>query len=289
MVIAGFLSAVYGLYQHYITPEALGTEMRVHGTFEHPIEFSSAMAVLLPIIWYLWTRRNPMAVRVFLVVAGAACLYGLLLSGTRSGMLAAVGVLVLIALRQKRRVLSLALIVLLVIILLIVMPDQVRSRVGLSDEVDKGARASTDRRETYQQFGWKLFLEHPLLGTGMGGFAEAYSHSEYRFLRYATDIRRIAHNMYLEIAIGTGVLGLTPFLLLMIITVVNLQRIVSRSSPQGWDQLAAAIQTSLGAFLFTGLFASSQHDKMLWLLVGLASVVPVLVKQSREQVSPGLT
>ncbi len=287
MIVAGFLSSVYGLYHYYFTPEVLEPDMRVSGTLDDPMGFSYAMVILLPLIWYMLTHRSSFAVRIFLVLAGLTLLYAILLSGTRSGVMAALGVLVLIALRRKHPLVNITLVALLIVAGLILMPDDVKRRMGLSSEIDKTAQASTERRETYYTFGLQLFLDNPIVGTGLGGFAEAYSHSDYRFMRSEDDVRRIAHNMYLEIAIGTGLLGLIPFLLLFFVTLANLQRVLSYSQLGALSDLAKMVQISLSAFLFTGLFSSSQYDKPLWLLTGLASVIPILARQSTIGVSDG--
>lgn len=280
MIVAGFLSAVYGLYQYYITPEALEPDMRVSGTIDDPVSFSHAIVILLPLVWYMLTHQSNLAARLFLAIAGLTFLLGILLSGARSGMMAAAGALLLLALREKRPLINITLVALLIAGSLILMPEHIKRRVGLSYEIDKAAQFSSERRETYYTFGLQLFLENPIIGTGMGGFAEAYSRSEYRFMRSEGDVKRIAHNMYLEIATGTGLLGLLPFLSILFVSLANLQRVLGCSQLGTLCDLAKMIRISLSAFMFVGLFSSSQYDKPLWLLIGLASIIPVLARQS---------
>jgi hypothetical protein len=47
--------------------------------------------------------------------------------------------------------------------------------------------------------------------------------------------------------------------------------------------MAQPVQASLLTFLLVGFFSSSQYDKPLWLLISLAVVVPLLVKQEHRQ------
>jgi O-antigen ligase len=282
MVITGLISASFGLYEYYFTPEVLD-DMRITGTYDDPLGLAYAMAALLPVVWYLFKHNSKPVVRIFLAAAGLIFLYSLVLTGARSGILIALVLMVLIALREKHAVLYLTCVSLIIIVTLLIMPVSVQSRLGLTAETDKAAQASTERRSTYTPYAIQLFLENPVIGTGLGGFAQSYSQSEYRFLRGEQDVRRVAHNMYLEFAVGTGLLGLMPFLMLLVSAMLGLQRAIGEAPSALYRNMAQTIQASLLAFLLVGLFSSSQYDKPLWLLIGLAVVVPLLIRQENSQ------
>lgn len=285
MIWAGILSAGYGLYEYYFLPGSLD-DMRISGTLDDPTGFAYTMVILLPLVWYLLTHTRRPLMRLGLAAAGMLFLYAILLSGTRSAMLAAVGVMFLIAVQAKRPLLTLTIAALILLLALVFMPEQTKSRLGISSiETSKAAQASTERRITYLMFGTQLFLEYPFLGTGLGGFATEYGHSEYQFMRLSGEARRIAHNMYLEIAIGTGLTGLLPFLLLMGSPLIGLQKVTSRARYGLAADMAKMVQISLLAYLFVGFFSSSQYDKTLWLLVGLASLLPVVARNYAEMAS----
>lgn len=282
MILSGVLSAGYGMFEYFFRPEMLD-EMRISGTLDDPMGFAYTMVILLPLVWYMITHTSQPALRLALAGAGGLFLYAILLSGTRSALLAAAGVVLLIALRQKRPLLNMTVALLIVLFALVFMPEQTRSRLGLSTRVDEAAQASTERRLTYLVFGSQLFMQHPFLGIGLGGFAEEYSQSEYQFMRGSDEARRIAHNMYMEIAIGTGLVGLTPFLLLVLSPLAGLQGVSSRKQFGAMADMAMMVQISLAAYLFVGFFSSSQYDKILWLLLGLAALLPVIARRSIEQ------
>lgn len=282
MILAGVLSAGYGMFEYYFRPEQLD-EMRITGTLDDPTGFAYTMVILLPLAWYMLTHTTRPLLRAALAAAGALFLYAILLSGTRSAMAAAAGVVVLIALRQKRPLLNLTVAALILISALLFMPEQTQSRLGLFNQIDEAAQASTDRRITYLVYGTQLFMEHPFLGIGLGGFAEEYSQSEYQFMRGSDEARRIAHNMYMEIAVGTGLIGLVPFLLLVLSPLAGLQGVSARVRFGSLADMAKMIQISLLAYLFVGFFSSSQYDKILWLLLGLTALLPGIARSSIEQ------
>jgi O-antigen ligase len=215
---------------------------------------------------------------VFLTIAGVIFLCAIVLSGTRSAMGIAAGMLIWIALREKRPIISISLVSLLLIATFFLLPYQVKSRLGLTPDVDKAAQTSNERRETYYQFGPQLFLENPFTGIGLEGFAYEYSMSNYRYLRGDEGENRIAHNMYLEFAIGTGLLGLIPFLLIVASAWIGLQRAIQDAPSELLRDLAKMTQISLTAYLFIGLFSSTQYDKLLWLVIGIAAITPLLLK-----------
>ncbi len=285
MIAAGSVSAVYGYYQYFFLPDTL-EDMRINGTMDDPTGFAYALVILLPLVWYMFRHASNRWARLALGGVDLLFLYAVVLSGTRSGMLAAVAVMLLIALREKRPALNMGLIALVVLLGYFFAPAQVRSRLGFNGEADRAAesaQASTDRRFTYYTFGTQLFLERPFLGRGMGGFTETYSHSDYQFYLNDDDMNRVAHNMYLEIATGAGVVGLIPFALLMFSPLVSLERVVRKHPPGSMSDIAKMLQISLAAFLLIGFFSSSQYDKSLWLLIGLTTAAPLIAKAEAKQ------
>jgi O-antigen ligase len=286
MIITGLISASYGLYEYYFTPEVLD-DLRITGTYDDPLGLAYAMAALLPIVWYLFKHSSKPIARIFLVITGLIFLYSLILTGARSGILIALVVMILIALREKHAVLYIAFVSLIIVFGLLVMPVSVQTRLGLTTGADRSAEASaeasTERRSTYTPYAIQLFLENPIIGSGLGGFAQSYSQSEYRFLRGEDDVRRVAHNMYLEFAVGAGLLGLIPFIMLLVSAMLGLQRAIGEAPSSLYRDMAQTVQASLLTFLLVGFFSSSQYDKPLWLLIGLAVVVPLLIKQEKSQ------
>jgi O-antigen ligase len=282
MIITGIFSAGYGVYEYYFTPEAL-MDMRISGTHDDPMSFSYSLVVLLPLIWCLIARKRRLVLRVLLIAVGFLFSYAIVLSGTRSGILAAIGVLAWIALRQRRTIILNTLVIFVIAAFsLFFMPEQVKNRLGLTAITDKAALSSSERRITYYTFGLDLFMHNPILGTGLGGFTQAYSHSEYQYLRTGDDVDRIAHNMYLEIGTGAGLVGLIPFFLILLTPLIGLQSTIHKLRSGSLPELAKMIQISLTAFIFIGFFSSSQYDKPLWLIIGLATAIIEIAKTENQ-------
>ena len=119
---------------------------------------------------------------------------------------------------------------------------------------------STGDRLEFYYYSLQLIKEHPLLGVGTGGFAEAYA--QYRPGREVPN----PHNEYLLITAQTGVLGLVLLLYLFYVqwnTSARLLRTFERDAACGLV-LTIAI---------TALFNSPLHDHTEGLFFAFASAV----------------
>jgi putative inorganic carbon (hco3(-)) transporter len=118
------------------------------------------------------------------------------------------------------------------------------------------------------------FRDHPLVGVGPGQFFARYSqtYANELDLRYLKTSRR-AHNLYLEIAADTGVLGLAAFLAVVLVTIGQLVRAARLCAVRRPDLalLAHGFALSLFAYLTTGLFLQLAYQRYFWFLLALAN------------------
>ncbi len=273
MIISGLICTLYGIYTYHFNPAELDPEGRISGTMDGSNGFAAAMVALVPLVLYLLIGERHVGRRVLLALTAAALLYGILLSGSRGGLLALVFAMGLFVIRQKHKLVILVLVLALVPVLLAVMPVHLKERVGLVPTKYDTTDFSAERRQTYLELGLQHFWQHPVTGMGLDGFSEAYARSQYRFMQ-ETQTKRVAHNMYVDIAVGTGLIGLIPFLGLFF---VSLREAVKAAKKMADDSFLASaangIFAGLGGFLIASFFLSEQYEKTLWTLVALTVVV----------------
>jgi O-antigen ligase len=135
-------------------------------------------------------------------------LCGMILSGSRGGMLAfLVGVAVLLPSRKLRGLLAAATIVVLVVGLAVGLaswlgPEVKTLQTGLFSE---GLRdPSMAMRSDMWGRTWQILADHPVTGTGLGTFARAYARYDREGEWLGT---RWAHNDFLQLASETGFVG----------------------------------------------------------------------------------
>jgi len=107
---------------------------------------------------------------------------------------------------------------------------------------------------------WQLFLDHPLLGVGYGGFSEAFRASEHSkghtWIDPVKDIRLPAHSIWLETLTETGIVGFLPYLVFMLLVTKALFAGLLRA-PTAQDKIyLLAFISGFFALLSGGIFYS---------------------------------
>jgi O-antigen ligase len=295
MAFAGFLSSAVGIQNFYVWRATHVHDMRISGTMNDVNDFAATMILVAIIIFYLWRTEKNSFLRWMLVAMGATIGYAVTLTASRGAMLALGASLLILLLQQKHRVRTLLVLATLAIIATQVMPASSRQRLGLTtdhrrstyDATTSTRDASTQRRISYQVLGMRLFLQNPLTGIGLGNFGSAYDRSEFRWSSEQTETgqrSRVAHNMYLEILVGTGLIGMLPFVGLLYLTIRDYARTYRRLAPETPLRLMSqGLLAGFCALLVASLFLSAQYGKYLWLLLALAPVTLRLAQSSDER------
>jgi O-antigen ligase len=221
---------------------------------------------------YLRTAVGRGPARVLAIAGMAVTLLGLLAAASRTGILLLVTALGLMALlplegRSRRWLLTTFLVV---ISLSFVLWDSVNA---VAKTIVPAVSHGTDTlglRYKLWQAGWRMWLEHPIAGVGIGQYTAnlaRYAPATLK-LRY---YEAVAHSMYVAMLAETGIVGLGFFLSLLYAALRNLLV----GSP-GEDPDARSLRyTWLVAFLVMligGITKTDQTDKLLWLVVGMSAV-----------------
>jgi O-antigen ligase len=120
----------------------------------------------------------------------------------------------------------------------------------------------------------KIFSEHPILGVGL------------RQIILYNPFHYYAHNTYLEVLTGTGIVGFVPFILILFFTWKELRSVQKYRDGNGFflRSYASALEIGFLGYLFAGLFVSLDVNKMLWLIISIAAVIFNLYKiQARAE------
>ncbi len=125
----------------------------------------------------------------------------------------------------------------------------------------RGRGRNIDTRITQYLFGLIVFIENPIFGVG---YHQAES---YVFTNYGLNISEI-HNTYIQVAAGTGLIGLYCFFGFLIQTIRDLIRVYIYQS-----QIAIYILSGIIAMLTQSLFTNGENFRSLWILIGMAAAV----------------
>jgi O-antigen ligase len=134
-------------------------------------------------------------------------------------------------------------------------------------------------RVTYWQTGWRIFIQYPIFGVGLGnaGFFfqnllpdNAWQLTEVRRLLYSSAGLMNVKSMWLRILAELGIVGFSVFVVFLITSGLTAKELVSRKSEMdktiGWMGIFMLI-----AFLIEGFSVDSFALPYLWFTLGLVA------------------
>ena len=272
-----------GAHLHAITDGTVKGTARVAGFVGDSNSFALAVLAVVPLIFAeILSRKGFYKKLVFLILAPTNLL-AMVFSFSRSGFLSLLSMSVLILIRFRHSKLPLVTFIGCALIGAAIIPQEYWDRMSAMLSISTAgnfrrsfpsisARAEILKTTPY------VFLESPLIGVGVGNVRD-------RTMEYSSylDSPKVAHNMYLEVLLGTGLLGFIPFMLLLWFTWQDL-RYVQRVSPGSPLSLyAKGLEISFLTFLVGATFLSIANSKQLWLLFGLSTSLKHIALNEREE------
>ncbi len=276
LAVLGYFFRVPGLVE--LTPT--GEAGRAAGGSTDPNQLAVLIAFAAPFIVHKIVHDRGVCRRVLNVGLLAICLAALVSTFSRSGAII-FGLTALLMLAHHTRRLTprhLGFITLGVPVAIVVLAVAVpRTYWERQRSVADTADRSIGRRASYLDVGYEALKQRPLFGHGPGAFSEIYARSEHarRYTRNPESYVRDAHNTYVEVLVGTGIVGALIYLAILWRALRDFRRAQRRAEQQGETGLAALIGTYQIAFIALLLFIaliSNFFNKHLLLTLALSQV-----------------
>jgi O-antigen ligase len=192
-VVGVLLSLAYGILNG---PDPI--TVRYIGLSEQPTAFGYSGLLGLALLPFIYAKLKA-SNRWMVLVAGAMCMYTIWISGSRASLVVAGLLAVIYPVRERSIKVTAALT--LGGIFLIANAERILNDKGgnaLSRLLgNAGAQGSNVEREKGLREGWDVFVHHPIFGAG-----------------FDFDIF-LAHNIYVQVLAGMGVIGLIAFLFVL--------------------------------------------------------------------------
>jgi len=280
------LGAVFDL-PLFVSP----TTGRVLGAAPDPNNMSLMIIFSLPLaVYFLLTARRPLT-RLALMGGIGLDIAAVIATFSRGGAIV-LGIAILLMLWEFRSRISpknLGLLMglggLVVAVFLLLTPESYTQRV-------KSIRTADDfsmrRRTSYLVVARDLVARRPFLGSGPDTFSSLYAQTETgrSFKRKAESGRRKAHNTYIEVLVGSGIIGLACFLALLIYALKSFSHAQGLFAANGKSDLAlltTAYRTSFLTLLVYLLLYSELNHKYLLVALVASQVALRLAKASSKQ------
>ncbi len=264
LLVSGAASSVFGVAV-FLLGRGEGALGRSPGTFSTAMTFGG-IQLALSSLFVAVAVGSGLGRRARVAAAAAACvsLAALFFSFTRSSWLGmVVSLAVILALLRRRWLLPFAAGLVLFAMLL---PAPYRERIA--SIWDPSYRTNVQRVELLRG-GWGIFKEHPVVGVGTRDLAELY---RAHMPPGAVHVHGHLHNVFLQIAVQTGAVGLAAFVYLFVSFFVLVAGNLKLDLPPPERSFAAGSVGALAGFLVNGLFEWNFGDAevvtMLYLVVG---------------------
>src|SRR5580704_8567455 len=209
MWFAGSAFLAYSRGEFYVingVQRAEGINSMVGG----PNELAGLLLALLPFLVALLLCTKGAFKKLVLILCGGLGFFVLLLTGARISLMALLAMGIFAILRSKRKVISLTVAVVLALVVWFSLPAQYQKRYLTVKQYAEGGQLDDSNKFRLEIWsaGWKMILDHPILGVGAGQFPTAYG-TIYAG-RFHTAWMN-PHNLFLQVTAELGIVGLIVF------------------------------------------------------------------------------
>ena len=316
MLITCGLVCAYGLYGFY-TGIAI-RDGRLVATFGYHTLISEYISLLLPIAICLFFWFKDILTRLYLALLIFICCFSLILTMSRASWIAIVITIFFIGFAVQRKLLIL-IFVSVCALLIFILPSKFTTHAKTTVQIDKFLTSSKIFGE--RLLCWKasiaMIKDHPILGIGPGERNFRYAYQQYgkevknkelqqKGMKESsqsnvkkTRIKKIqrlsnAHNIFLHVWVGTGVVGLVIFLWLFVLVFYSGIKLLKSLSMEYEKMLLIGIMASIISFFSQGVVHNlwKKPDAVfLWYIMGILFVVIrnnfPLKKQTNSNMSSG--
>ena len=257
-------SALYGI-AIFILGRGDGTLGRTSGSFSNAMTFGGVMLLLCSILFALATAKEVRGrTRIAAIAASVITALALFFSFTRSSWLGILvsGLIVLVI--QRRRLLPFFIVGMAITVL--ILPARYRDR--FISIMDLDYRTNVHRLQMLEG-GWRIFVEHPIIGVGPIDLSELYEEHKPPEAEF---VFGHLHNNFLNIAVTLGLLGLAAFVYLFVSIFRLLVRNLRLGLPPPERAWVVGSISAVAGFLVNGLFewnfADAEVVTLLYIIIG---------------------
>ena len=258
-----------------------------------PNQLAGLLIAFLPFVVCLVRCTDKFWARMLLVACGVLSLVMLMMTGARIAFIALIVMVLWYIIKSKRKVLTMTASLVVALAIWFSLPEQYRQRYLTVKQYAEGGELddSNKLRLAIWDAGWRMFMDHPIIGVGAGQFPTAYG-MVYSGNQHGAWMQ--PHNLFLQIPSELGIVGIIAFGNLLF-QIIKANRFVLRQK----DVAGAEINyrfASACSFMFIGVFMISTVSHTLYrpywyLLAGLVSsnlavTVGLLAKRKARKIAP---
>lgn len=266
--------------------------------------FALAMVMLLPILFYLYIVSKSKIMRLLILGVGTLSLISVLGSFSRGGFVALLAMSGVLWWRSKNKLLIAFVMFIGAGVAVMLVPAEFKERMSTIREqftkqesrfVEKELDLSFAQRLSVWRMGGEMIKDSPITGHGVRAIQQAET-----AVRFAVPddplygskwyLARAAHNIYIQVATDSGLVGLALFLALFIVAFFNCQWIMRNTRDvaelQVYYHLARFIPVSLVGYMVGGAALSMAYYDGFYMILLTIVCVRRLVLEAQGKAKP---
>lgn len=268
------------------------SDYRIGGPIGDPNFFAQILIVVVPIALERFLHERHTVLRLLALYAALVCVAATLFTYSRGGFLSLAVVILVFFLVYPPRALQIPVFILAVIgVALIIPPNYWERIVSLNQFFQTPGMIRTNDpalrgRATENLAAWEMFKGSPLLGVGWGNYTVAYPNYARSLGITISSQNTAAHNLYLEVASETGVVGLLTFMLVIVTAagcILSARRRFNRLGLPDGSGMVTGFGLGLLGYLTAALFIHGAYPRYFYLLIGIAFALREVVKHAQPE------
>lgn len=262
MAIDAFGLYLSGSFVHTMNVDRLTGSTSAGGD---PNSLGATLVVSIPLILATAVYYRNFIVKLTMTGLGLLMIVCMVITASRSALLAFFGLVAVGIHQSKHRTLSFMAVIAILIIGWLLLPQQYRDRYMRFSEVGDDMNDVSSGRLDIWLSGIKMIPSNPVTGVGAGAFAWACGSGEFGPPRFMQ-----SHNLYIEIISSMGIVGVAAWLFFILTLFKKLKWLSHReyADESRWISIfSRAFIVTLVALLISGVFGHNLY-RYTWYMVG---------------------
>ncbi len=275
--------------QHQI----IGTvdDYRATGPIGDPNFFAEIMVVLAPIALERFFHEKRLLLRLGALWAFVASVLSVLFTYSRGGIIAlAVGLVVFLFFYPPKRFQIPITIIALAVFVLLLPPNYTARLAELTQffqaqPVTRVDETSLQGRISENMTALEMIRSSPLFGVGLNSYSYLFPTFSKKLGLALVATEREAHNIYLEVAAETGLVGFAVFLFVLLYslrTIYRARRSFKQAKMEGYAAMVTGFMAGWLAYLVAAGFIHNAYPRYFYLLIGIALSLHLVAKNTTE-------
>lgn len=273
--------------EHQIVGEV--DDFRSTGPIGDPNFFAQIMVVLVPIAFERFLHEKRTSLRLLALWAFGVSVLSVIFTYSRGGFLAmAAGMLIIFLYYPPRGIQIPVLIFSMTVFALLLPPNYVERLSTLTELFTPTGNLRTEEmslrgRLSENLTAIEMVKTNPLFGVGLNSFNYLFPEYSKKLGLALVATEREAHNLYLEVAAETGLIG---FLVLVIVlgacmrTLLRARGLFERADMPEYSGMVTGFMAGLVGYLVAALYIHNAFPRYFFLLLGIAMAVRLVVENT---------